>query len=514
MPTSRPFAYNSSGTSNRIAGTLQFGTMTIGGTADSSVYQGSGGLQWWGGPDEDSGYAIIAKPVTSANQPTPVVGPNQIADPTLSGATGGSLPTGWFSTPGGVAGITITYGNVQTSGGINYFDITVSGTRSLGSGDFLITTTPSSPAAVQGQYWGARYWFAVISGTVPGLFIRTTEIGVTSLSTNFFVNPSGNLSLFVGSRLLTQPSTSYAESRFGFTLANGVPVNFTLRVGSPIFGLQQMASVGFNRAATQAEFLQMAALLSSSSPSNEDQAVIALNGSNCWTDHNPATTSGLILSLDPGNNASYPDTGIDWWNLVSAPGGSFKATLSGEGTTYSSSAGGVINFNDTQLGYAQTVSALTATSWSVEVWFRSGKSLAGKETAVVATVADGNGDIAFALGNYDSAQNFLDISSYKSENWVSSGFKITPTVGTWYQLVGTYNGGQLSFYQNGSLLGSNSVGNLPLVTTAVTVGRSKIIDESIDYFNGDISIVRIYNTALSSGDVSKNWNANRARFGL
>ena len=512
MPTSRPFAYNSSGTSNRIAGTLQFGTMTIGGTAAASVYQGGGGLQWWNGPDEDSGYAIIAKPVTSANQPTPVVGPNQIADPTLSGATGGSLPTGWFSTPGGVAGITITYGNVQTSGGINYFDITVSGTRSLGSGDFLITTTPSSPAAVQGQYWGARYWFAVTSGTVPGLFIRTTEIGGTSLSTNFFVNPSGNLSLFVGSRLLTDPSTSSALSRFGFTLANGVPVNFTLRVGSPIFGLQQMASVGFNRAATTAEFLQMAALLSSLSPSNEDQAVIALNGSNCWTNRNPATTSGLILSLDPGNNASYPDSGTDWWNLVSVPGGSFKATLSG--ATYSNVAGGVINFDDTESDYAQTVSALTTTSWSVEAWFKSGSTLAGKETAVVATVADGNGDIAFALGNYDSAENFLDISSYKSGSWVSSGYRMTPTVGTWYQLVGTYDGNVLSFYQNGSLLGSLAVGTLPLVITAVTLGRSGNTDESIDYFSGDISIVRIYNTALSTGDVSKNWNANRDRFGL
>ena len=513
MPTARPFAYNSSGTAYRIAGTLQFGTMTIGGTAAASVYQGGAGLQWWNGPDEDSGYAIIAKPVDSENQPTPVVGPNQIADPTLSGATGGSLPTGWTAsaTP---AGITITYGNVQTSGGINYFDITVSGTRTSGTGVFSIQTTSTDVIAAQGQNWGARYWFAVTSGTAPDPFFRIQEYNNTVINATsaFPVNPSGTLKLFTGNRLLTEATTNRVRSALGFTLANGVPVNFTLRVGSPIFGLQQLASVGFNRAANQAQFLQMAALLSSSSPSNEDQAVIALNGSNCWTNYNPATTSGLILSLDPGNNASYPDTGTDWWNLVSVPGGSFKATLSG--ATYSGSSGGVINFDDTELDYAQTVSALTTTSWSVEAWFRSGKSLAGKETAVVATVADGNGDIAFALGNYDSAQNFLDISSYKSGLWVSSGYRITPTVGTWYQLVGTYDGNALSFYQNGTPLGQTAIGNLPSVTTAVTLGRSGNIDESIDYFDGDISIVRIYNTSLSTGDVSKNWNANRARFGL
>jgi hypothetical protein len=65
MPTSRPFAYN---TGANIPGTDQVGNLAIG--YPTSGFE-STGLQWWAGPDEDSGY-VIGKPAALNSQPTPV----------------------------------------------------------------------------------------------------------------------------------------------------------------------------------------------------------------------------------------------------------------------------------------------------------------------------------------------------------------------------------------------------------------------------------------------------------
>lgn len=67
MPTSRPFAYN---TGSSIAGTEQIGNLAVGfPTAGFS----STGLEWWNGPDEESGH-VIAVQVADESQPTPEMG--------------------------------------------------------------------------------------------------------------------------------------------------------------------------------------------------------------------------------------------------------------------------------------------------------------------------------------------------------------------------------------------------------------------------------------------------------
>lgn len=503
---SRPFSYN---TGSRVAGTLKIQNLTVGGTASTQELLNSG-LEWWNGADESQGFAVIAKTVPSDTQPTPVVGPNEILDPTLSGAGGGSLPTGWAVTfP---TGVNATYGAVQTSGGISYFDIVVTGARTGGSAFIFITTTGSGLGASSGQTWGARYWMAGVTGSIPGLAIQTTELENTATleTSTFNIIPTSELKLYVGSRTFTNASTNRARSRIAITTPTSQSLNFTLRVGSPIFGLQQLSSVGFNRAANQAQFLQMSAQLSGSNPATEDAAVRALNANNCWTNYNPAVTSNLILSLDAANVASYSGSGTEWWNLVSVQGGSPKADLF-NGPSYDSS--GRFDFNGTD-EYAETPSNVTASQWSVEAWFKTGASLVGEETSIVSALV-ANGDVAFSLGNYDSAENFLDIGFFKSGNWATSGFRITPSIGTIYQLVGTYNGSDLSFYQNGTLLGSSSLPGAPTFDRPVTIARSGNPGEGSEfYFQGSVYIIRIYSSALKSGDVSKNWNANRARFGL
>lgn len=67
MPTTRPFAYN---TGSTISGTNQYGNVAVG-VNNLRFDNNIGGVKWWMGPDEDSGYVIA---VPSTNQPTNIVG--------------------------------------------------------------------------------------------------------------------------------------------------------------------------------------------------------------------------------------------------------------------------------------------------------------------------------------------------------------------------------------------------------------------------------------------------------
>ena len=69
VTTSRPFAYNTGGA---IPGTIQVGDLAVG--IPTYGFPATG-LAWWNGPSETvPGGWIIAKPVPSNTQPTPIPG--------------------------------------------------------------------------------------------------------------------------------------------------------------------------------------------------------------------------------------------------------------------------------------------------------------------------------------------------------------------------------------------------------------------------------------------------------
>jgi len=524
-----PFAYNNGGTGNRQPGTLQFGTLTVGGTGDAQTLQNSG-LKFWNGPDMTSAPRIIAKTAPAGLQPNPVVEENVILDPNLSGAVGGSLPTGW-TTSTIPEGISVTYSERSSLNGVFYFEITFSGERTSGQGPFQITTTATSPrpSAVPGALWTNRYYFEVLTDDIPPtsiternqVNIRTFEYNSSNiiiLENNFpvFV-PKDEFKQFACSTVLSA-TTAFVASSFVFFLQAGVPVNFTLRVGGPVFGSSfKPASVGFNRAANQAQFFQMTAQLTGTTPSTDDQAVRLLNANNCWTNYNPAVTDGLILSLDAANEASYPKSGSDWWNL-SRIQNTNKATLFGS-PSFSSQNGGLLEFTGEGGNYAQSdkQNLVSSAGWTVEVWFKTTATLNNLFTSIVTTDLI-SGGISFFLGNQFTGSNTIDFGFYTSSSAYIAGGGITPTQGTFYQLVGTYTdagGSVLALYSNSVLQGTSSGTFAPSLNSQVKIARDYSDDLNANLFCPvTIGIVRIYNRALSSGEITQNFIANRDRFGL
>lgn len=81
MATTRPFAYNP--TLTPIGGTTQVGTIAVG-TIGQEYSNNYGGVTWWGGPDEDTGYTIVV-PNSGNTQPTSVFAGNLTLSPTYKG---------------------------------------------------------------------------------------------------------------------------------------------------------------------------------------------------------------------------------------------------------------------------------------------------------------------------------------------------------------------------------------------------------------------------------------------
>lgn len=237
-----------------------------------------------------------------------------------------------------------------------------------------------------------------------------------------------------------------------------------------------------------------------------------LNNNGYWTSYEPIETQNLLVHLDVANILSYPTTGPTWSDLKNNNDATLNPTSS---SFYNNSFGGYLTFNDDLSQYATIPNIGDLSTWTVEVWFRLNTSLSGKCTAIVANQYDLGSKLNFSIGtnNFPTNSN-LAIGFFNGAWRTTSGF--TPVVNQWYQVVGTYDGSTLRQYVNGSANG----GTLNYSGTPQSGGEVRIMrrwDSPVSASNlvdGDLQIVRIYNTALSSTQISQNWSSQKSRFNL
>lgn len=215
-------------------------------------------------------------------------------------------------------------------------------------------------------------------------------------------------------------------------------------------------------------------------------------------------TAGLQLYLDAQN---YTGAGTTWTAQVGS-----NATLY-NGPTYTAGSPTYFGFdvNSGQWSSAPNLGNLPV--WTVESWFRTSASdLTSYITAVVCNEWDYSTSLNYCLGTMGNTTN-ISAGFFDGAWHNTSGFQ--PTANTWYQSVGTYDGSTITQYVNGA-----SQSNLSYTGTPTSGGLVRIASRwdaqspPGDFFPGDIAIVKIYNTALSGAQVSQNFNATRARFGI
>lgn len=184
------------------------------------------------------------------------------------------------------------------------------------------------------------------------------------------------------------------------------------------------------------------------------------------------------------------------------------------GVTYSSSNDGTLIFDSASGQYAQSPTSLSDLStWTVEAWHYYTGTNTGESPCIITEVYPGStGKINYFMGALDSSTTNLEAGYF------NGGFQITPggynlTAGNWYQIVGTFDGTTVKLYVNNTLVGQTTAAGGAPTSSQGGINLMRRWDNA-EYWGGKLSIVKIYQGALSAGGVNASWNANKARFGL
>ena len=245
-------------------------------------------------------------------------------------------------------------------------------------------------------------------------------------------------------------------------------------------------------------------------------------------DYPPVVTNGLVLYLDAGFTPSYPRSTTTWTDLS---GNANNCTLV-NGPTYSTSQGGGIQFDATD-DYAtipDSNSLDLASELTLSLWFNRGDILptSGDQQQLF---MKGNSNVTNDPMNYAiELRGATGGGQYRWAGPVSGTYnQFGPSsqvlfANQWYNLVYTHiSTNQPVGYLNG-VKQTNWAMTFGLATRplepnnfiATISGDGARTDPATRpaSFNGIMSIVQLYNRALSETEVLQNWNALKGRFGL
>ena len=247
-------------------------------------------------------------------------------------------------------------------------------------------------------------------------------------------------------------------------------------------------------------------------------------------------TENLVLCLDAGNPASYIGSGTSWNdisgnsnNLTVASGNSFP-TFNSEGYfTY-----------DKSKTVLQTPSndILNSTSFykkTFSVWFKTASSFDASNSRGILTMGGSGSNIVIYI-------NDNDLYMGMKKSGVIDGATTTLTTDTWYNATWVLDaadssGGQADvqkLYVNGSSIGTAEGHRIstsqPLAIGGGSVGanitgsnlygydvHSETLynsDNANSAYDGAISLVTVYNRALSAAEVLQNYNMRKRIYNL
>ena len=235
-------------------------------------------------------------------------------------------------------------------------------------------------------------------------------------------------------------------------------------------------------------------------------------------------TDGLVLNLDAGDYASYPRSGTTWYDLS---GGGNNGTLT-NGPTYDSANKGSIVFDGTN-DYVSVPSfnADSNQALSVFCWF-NGSDLTNKTSSYYyswfVNKRDNGSDRQWQLITRENVVGGLDHrivfdcwdTTSPTQNFLSILGTTTLSENTWYYGGFVTDGANMTLYLNGSSEGTGTLGGTGVRKTG---SRELVIATTAWNYtglplNGKIPVVQIYNRALSSTEITQNFNALRGRYGI
>jgi hypothetical protein len=243
-------------------------------------------------------------------------------------------------------------------------------------------------------------------------------------------------------------------------------------------------------------------------------------GSTTWTD----TVSNRVFTFRTGRATANPST---TWIPVK--------TVDGLNT--------YITFDSSQLQWAFTGPTLpnaslgSLSSFTTEGWWyiTSGDSTSGNTAYALITerlgTNGGTSAINYGLGYGINTQTNLINAGFFKAGWQSTSgvplnqvtAPVTNNTGVWMYITQTYDNTShlLKMYWNGTLISQTTVSASqynPITSNAgIVIGTrwdATNVNTSINFLNGRISIIRVWDSALSESAITTSFFSEKARFGI
>ena len=218
--------------------------------------------------------------------------------------------------------------------------------------------------------------------------------------------------------------------------------------------------------------------------------------------------TSLKLFIDAANRLSYSGTGSTVTDLTGTQNGTLV-----NGTSYSSADGGSFVFDGINDYVSFPNNSFNYQEFTIEMWFK--KNTTGNQVLFNNfdyTVPNQYGVQLNFYGGRFNAVCFLGSGASQLEVYPTN----VPTNGTWYHVqMRKLSGGNLTVWLNGLLIGT-------LVTTSniaytsnckTTIGCQAYSTHRTTFYNGAISMCRVYNVANSDAQMLTNFNEFKSRYG-
>ena len=222
---------------------------------------------------------------------------------------------------------------------------------------------------------------------------------------------------------------------------------------------------------------------------------------------------GLVLYLDAGNRKSYPGSGTTWFDKS---GRGNNGTLI-NGPTFNTGELGSVVFDGVDdyvdCGTSVTSTIRNQTQFTLNFWFKKFSysndfNLGAFNQSIqkgffIQWYSDNN--VYFGVANENRAYNYVGLPY--STGWFNFTFVFDGT------LIGSTNKAKLYINSNlqSSINADGAIGStVPSNVIPLTLGKLT------NYSNGkgNLSVVQLYNRALTASEVLQNYNATKGRFGL
>jgi len=198
-------------------------------------------------------------------------------------------------------------------------------------------------------------------------------------------------------------------------------------------------------------------------------------------------------------------------SATDSSGNSNTGTYTASNVTYSVT-GAILGDTDKAVTFASTGQLAAATgvvpsgSFSMECWYKTASNISAATSLMANYSSNGGFTATFGAGFAGSATNKINFSVANSSNGFTTTATTTISLNTWYHLVGTFDNTShtLSFYVNGSLVGSNTESTYQAPVGKFYVGSSSYADNQ----SGSYDEAAVYSgTVLSSTRVAAHYTA-------